>query len=511
MYTNVKLGAWANALKGYTECGASGGSIGLMSAVVAEMKYPNGAMQGAYFPLEIEIVDQGSTAYGSLWGASAGFMYLAITGTATGFDTSGMFMRVTGLTAGAAKCLSLNTQTLRCYIGTSARYLLLSQIENGIGLGLTGTPQAVTFDGTKQIACYTTCASTNAGTSHEPQLFNNVLTGAGQVGGRFRINMSTNVSLGAWANAFKATVECNAVGGATGLLSVANLEITMPTTGIAGTTACLEMNIGYGATCGALQKPAFIVVATSGTAATDFDTYGDFLKIGGMTGAAGKVLSATTQTLRVGTGALHATKRYLFMSQYEDTISIGLTGSKKTLVTGVPEIAVWSTSALTSGTQDVVKIDYTHATGGTTGYVKGIRCTMTCNVISPGSFNAIKGIIDYQTNGYPHGDCAPMSSELTMPDSTATRGSFTAYEAQIGCGASSVWNSAGPASFVRCKVNGTKTHWDAYGYFIDFQGVDEGNGKMIDSTGGDLASTGGIRCLMGTTPIWLLYTTSAPA
>ena len=33
---------------------------------------------------------------------------------------------------------------------------------------------------------------------------------------------------------------------------------------------------------------------------------------------------------------------------------------------------------------------------------------------------------------------------------------------------------------------------------------------MIDSDGGDLASTGGIRCLMGTTDIWLLYTTTIP-
>ncbi|KKK71180.1 hypothetical protein LCGC14_2916490, partial [marine sediment metagenome] len=214
---------------------------------------------------------------------------------------------------------------------------------------------------------------------------------------------------------------------------------------------------------------------------------------------------SNTIKCRIGT-----TTEYLVLSEYEDTLSIGLTGAKKTLVTDVPEVAIWSTSALAGGTQDIVKIDYTHTAASTTGYVKGIRCTMTSNVKTGGSFNAIKGIIDYQTSGAAHGDAACLSSELIPPNSSLSRGSLTCVEAQVVPGASASWGSAGPLSFMRCKLSGTATEWNTRGYFIDFQGLAEGSNKMIDSDGGDLASTGGIRCLMGTTPIWLLYTTTIP-
>ncbi len=191
---------------------------------------------------------------------------------------------------------------------------------------------------------------------------------------------------------------------------------------------------------------------------------------------------------------------------------MGVSGSKVHIKTAsVPLMQIYTTSALTTGTVDVFKIDFTQTVAQQTGYIKGIRCTMTSNVKTPGSFNAIKGIIDYSTNGHPHGDCAPLASELTMPNSTAVRGSFTTIEGQIACGASSVWNSAGPASFLRLTVNGTKTHWDSYGYFVDFQGVDEGSNKMIDSDGSTPSATGGIRCRMGTSDIWMLYRDSAPA
>ena len=192
------------------------------------------------------------------------------------------------------------------------------------------------------------------------------------------------------------------------------------------------------------------------------------------------------------------------ISAGDSTIPIPIQG-----VTRMP-IDLHFTSARASGTLDVLKISFTQTQAATSGYIKGIRCTMTSNVKTPGSFNAVKGIIDYSTNGYPHGDCAPLASELTMPNSSASRGSFTVIEGQVALGASSNW-VGGPASFIRLKLNGTATNWDVKGYFVDFQGLAAGSNKMIDSDGGDLASEGGIRCLMGTTPIWLLYTTTQPA
>ena len=169
---------------------------------------------------------------------------------------------------------------------------------------------------------------------------------AAATGRPFAVNLTTNVSLGSYANAFKANVNLSSVGGATGLMSAACFEITMPTTGIAGTTAGVEVEMTYGATCGALQKPCFFYLATSGTAATDFDTYGDFLKLQGVTANAGKMLGAGSSTLRIGTGALAATKLYIPLSTAEGTytsaypvalsyagVALALTGGAKATIT----------------------------------------------------------------------------------------------------------------------------------------------------------------------------------
>jgi hypothetical protein len=110
---------------------------------------------------------------------------------------------------------------------------------------------------------------------------------------------------------------------------------------------------------------------------------------------------------------------------------------------------------------------------------------MTSNVKTPGSFNGLKGIIDYSTNGYPWDDCAPVASELIPPNSSAPRGTFAALEAQIVPGSSSVWNSAGPCSFLRCILSGTATHFDDYGYLFTIEGCNSGVGHFwYDATNG---------------------------
>ncbi len=227
-----------------------------------------------------------------------------------------------------------------------------------------------TYNGVKSLQIYTTCASTNSGTSYEPQFIQNILTGIGQVGGRFRVDMSTNVSLGSWANAFKASVNCNSVGGATGLLSVGIFEVTMPTTGIAGTTVGVEIEMTYGATCGALQKPAFFYLGTNGTARTDFDTYGDFLILSAnLTAGTGKMVGAGTSTFRIGTGALGATKRYIPLSTAEASFT-----SVYPVVLTYAGTALTITSTITSA--DIVALISATSTA-TSGQSNGLVVTMT--------------------------------------------------------------------------------------------------------------------------------------
>ena len=295
-----------------------------------------------------------------------------------------------------------------------------------------------------------------------------------------RVEITSNVKTGAWANAIMAQIDYSTSGAAHGMAATICAEMVPPNSSLArGALYALDLEFGCGAssTWASAGPVAFIKLENWGTAA-HFSANAFFFHLAGETGAACALLGANSNTLKVRIGT---TTQYLVLSEYEDTLSIGLTGAKKTLVTGVPEIVVWSTSALTSGTQDVVKIDFTQTAVWQTGYCKGLRCTMTSNVKTPGSFNGLKGIIDYQTNGHPHGDCAPVASELIPPNSSATRGTFSCFEAQVVPGASSAWNSAGPLSFLRCILSGTAAHFDDYGYLFTIEGVNAGSGHFYDT------------------------------
>lgn len=177
----------------------------------------------------------------------------------------------------------------------------------------------------KFISMYATCASTDTGTSFEPVLFNTILTGAGQVGGRVRVNLDTDVTLGGWANAFKASVDLNNSGGTTGLLSAICAEMTMATGNISGTYALLELEMTYqDSGSGNLPKPCYIYAQSNGTQRTVFDDYGKFLILGaGHSAASGHILSANSHTLKCGFGALGATLRYMLFSDAEDTLTWG--------------------------------------------------------------------------------------------------------------------------------------------------------------------------------------------
>ena len=121
---SVMGGNYVNALKGYVDA-SSGGTIGLLSAVNCEIKMPNGACAGAFYPLEVEWVGQTNTAFGLPGtGSSSGFIYMAASGVVTDMDSDGMLMTINGLSTGASNLFS--TGTLRISIDDTLYYLPLS-------------------------------------------------------------------------------------------------------------------------------------------------------------------------------------------------------------------------------------------------------------------------------------------------------------------------------------------------------------------------------------------------
>ncbi len=292
---NAALGAYSNAIKGYVVYGTSGYTTGLGSAVNAEILLSAGTSQGTYAPLESEIVinTNGST------GTQTGFLYCNATGTAAStFDTNGYFVIVgTGITPASGKFASANSQTLRCSIDGSTRYMVFSQTENGLGIGVSGTEVSYTA-GTPLVTLYATAAGSGT-TNCEPFYMYSILTGTSPVGGRARFHTYINVAAGGWTNALKGYVEYGASGRTTGLGSAVCAEILLTAGTTSGTYAPLESELVANTNASTGTSTSFLHCNGSGTAvATTIDTSACLLELGtGLTVGSGKFIDTAITAL----------------------------------------------------------------------------------------------------------------------------------------------------------------------------------------------------------------------
>lgn len=302
MTTGVQLGGWANALKGYSEFTTGGKVTGLGSAVVAEMKLPNESLGsgGAYMPLEVELVYAGSSVVsaGALSGNHVAFSTYRFSGDTDGdFDDNGYWMTTTGLTAGAGHVLSANNHTLKCGIGTSTtRYLVLSQTENGLGIGASGSEVTYTA-GTPLVTLYATAAGSGS-TNCEPMYVYSILTGTSPVGGRSEFHTYANVACGGWMNAIKGYTQFGASGRVTGLASAVCAEVLLSAGTTQGTYAPLEAELVADSAVSTGTSTSFLycnIAGSNGTGITTINTNGYFFEIGaGIADTAGGMFEAET-------------------------------------------------------------------------------------------------------------------------------------------------------------------------------------------------------------------------
>lgn len=293
LYTNVALGGWSNAIKGFAEYGASGRTAGLGSAICAEIQLSAGTSAGTYAPIEGEIV----LGSGASIGTATSFIYLNIAGAAAStFDTSGFLFEIgAGITPAAGKFVSADSQTIKCKIEANTRYMVLSQSENGLGIGVSGT--AVSFSqGSPLVNLYSTCNSTHASNSVENFYIETTMTGAGGVGGRGRFYMTTNVALGGWSNALKAHVVYGASGKTTGLGSAFCSEIQLSAGTTNGTYAALEAEILAPVGCSTGTGTSFLYCnGNDASGLLNSNCY--FFELGAtIVAGAGKMLDSTINT-----------------------------------------------------------------------------------------------------------------------------------------------------------------------------------------------------------------------
>jgi hypothetical protein len=180
----------------------------------------------------------------------------------------------TGLTcAGAIICTDI-TATGNFTYGNAASDVL--SVTGLLKVGTSGTNLTHTA-GTPQFQVYTTNAGTSGSTSAEPVLVYTTLTGIGQVGGRARFFMTSNVALGGWSNALKGEVTYGASGRTTGLGTAVCAEMTLSAGTTSGTYAPLEieLNLGSGAKIG--TNTSFMYLSANGADIATFQGAGGYL------------------------------------------------------------------------------------------------------------------------------------------------------------------------------------------------------------------------------------------
>lgn len=147
--SNVKTGAWANAITGKIDYSTAGAAHGMAAAICAEMIPPNSSLaRGALYALDLEFGCGASSSW-----ASAGplaFIKFANWGTKTHFDDNAFLFHLTDVTSGTGHLLYNNTIRLR--VGTTSWYMPLSTAEasytSAYPVVLTYAGEALTIDTT---------------------------------------------------------------------------------------------------------------------------------------------------------------------------------------------------------------------------------------------------------------------------------------------------------------------------------------------------------------------------
>lgn len=169
-------------------------------------------------------------------------------------------------------------------------------VDNLIGTaGEAAASTALVLDASGELDWATSSASTSGSVSVEPLNFDVTMTGVGGVGGRAKFTMSTEVALGAWANALKAEVDWGTAGAVTGLGSALVAEMTLgPGSQAGGTYGVLELELNAPADSGDTNV-AFIYASMQGADDDALDDAVSMFSLNGVTAGAGSIYNTFSQ------------------------------------------------------------------------------------------------------------------------------------------------------------------------------------------------------------------------
>ena len=312
------------------------------------------------------------------------------------------------------------------------------------------------------------------------------------------VNIGSAYTTGTWTNAIVGRIEYTAgTGNANGGMAAAICsEMNLPGAtqgGGAYYSMDMELNCPTSFThAGSTALPvAFAKYGLWGnaTAVGSYEDNGHLWHMDGFTAGAGNIVSADVLTARVLVGT---TVRYEVLSEIQNALHLGLTGSHNAIAASSPSIGVFTSDVATTGTVRAVEIDHTVGVTDLTTIREALYVNIGSAYTTGDWTNAIVGRIEYTagTGKADGGMAAAICGEMNLPGAAQTGGAYYCFDAELNCPEhfTCAANPALPVAFMKFGVWGNATAIDSFeagGYLFHIDGVADTANGLFDATNVD--------------------------
>jgi len=234
----------------------------------------------------------------------------------------------------------------------------------------------------------------------------------------------------------------------------------------------------------------------------------DAILISGATPVDGIHISSACSGVGVNIAGANATGLSISGANTVAAVAIGTSGAKLALVSGLPQLNVYTTSSDTSGNIRAVLIDGTMTGAATANSIENFASIVTSDVVTGNWCNAILGKIDYSTNGAVTGLAGAICAEIDLPASVPGGGSYCAFEAELNIPTGFTGSSVNvPTVFLTGNAWGTGiADWRTGGAIFNFTGVGSATSSKIFQANTAAAATHALRIIIDGVYYYMMLT-----
>ena len=292
---------------------------------------------------------------------------------------------------------------------------------------------------------------------------------------------------GSWCNAVVGAITYSATGSAGGGMAASFCgEVNMqPAASSGGSYYPYHSYFNFPTNTELIDSTAFNYgferYEAAGGAVAQFDDYGDFWHVVGLTPLVDHILSANYLTLRILVQpAATAYDKFLVLSHEQNMLSIGTAVAPVPIVAATPKLGVYTdVAAIAAGSLNSVTISQV-LDGDCTGTANNevLQVTLNAQYLSGQWASAIAARIIYDSAGSCTGMSAVINSEMYLTGGATAGGGYYNYESNMI--APSGWTGATHTAFEKYHIGGTDvTSLDDNAVLFHLTGVTPGANDLF--------------------------------